>query len=251
MRNSVVYVYSVDTLAEQNMSRGATPDPTNNAMQVFDAPHAGAYLRLDNVRAISAPPSNKSAHNWISGLFDTTTDTLHCRARVGIRNNTMHVQLSNQDTRLRTDCLQASTLRLENNQGECLQTVWTAADTVVTSGNGSIVVFPDPLALPSVVDVSGLASGDNKSTRVLVYLSEWQQDGQRGGTVEIIGKLPFAAQDAIVVRGCGTHRVKCAVTDKIGRPACQVSEACVATQKESKDVLLRVINSVRPCEPMM
>ena len=246
-----MYLTPVSTLASQDMVRGAQADPINNGLLAIDAPHAGASLILENIRAISTVPSSTPSFQSVLGLFRHDPNPT-CTAHIGNRQQPLHVHLIGiPDAIMRVECPTASTLRLENTVGECLQTVWTAVDTVVTSGNGSIVVFPDPLALPSVVDVSGMRSFDHQQdpTRVLVYLSQWQQDGQRGGTVEIVGKLPFAAEDPVVVRGCGTHRVKCAVTDKNGRPACRVTEACVASRDAATKALMAELNAFEPCVP--
>lgn len=254
LHNAHVTVAPVTTLDEQNMVHGATLDATNNAMVVNNAPLAAASLRLDMVRDISTPPSSQPSINVVTGLLDTASNAPQCKATIGDQHEPLHMHLTS-NSQLRAECLAASDLRLENNQGSCLQAVWVSASSIYAAGSSSMVIYPDPRNLPGVIDVSGLTTGGQPAyanPRVIIRLSQWKQDGKRGGAVNITGTLPYAVApgaDAVIVHGCRTERVACHVVDSKGRDACRLQEQCVTTQAEAKAALISEIHAPEPCAP--
>jgi len=259
LHNAHVTLTPVATLDEQDMVKGATPDATNNAMVANNAPQAAASLRLDMVRDISTPPSNKPSANIVAGLLDMAPSSPRCRAAIGDQQKPLHMHVTSH-SQLRAECLAGSDLRVENKQGTCLQAVWTSASSIYAAGSNSMVVFPDPHNLPRLIDVSGLTSWGlpaypkhgPTNTRVIVRLSQWQQDGKRDGAVKIAGKLPYAVApgaSAVIVHGCGTGRVECQVVDSNGRDVCHLQEQCVKTQAAAKAALMAQINASKPCAP--
>lgn len=261
MHNARVVLQNVNTLQGQQLVRGAKPDATNNAVVVSNAPDAAAFLRLDNLRDISTLPSNQPGNNLVTGLFDTASGVPHCKATIGSPHAPLHMHLTNApDSRLRAECPAASNLHLENNQGACLQAVWTSASAIYAAGNRSIAIYPNPHNLPSIIDVSGMTSWglppdplhNPNNTRVIIHLSQWQDDGRRGGAVDIVGRLPYTVAqgaNAVIVYGCGVGRFHCRVVDARGRHACRLTEHCVATQREATHALLKEIDAASPCAP--
>lgn len=85
------------------------------------------------------------------------------------------------------------------------------------------VIHPNPRRLPSIIDVSGMTSWGlpayprrgPTNTRVIIRLSQLQQDSAGVENVQIRGKLPYNVPNggfAVIIYGCG----RCQVTHESG-----------------------------------
>lgn len=235
-------------------------------MRVANSQSATASIRLDVTRKVTTLPNTVAASNAVIGLLDTSTTMPICIDQIGKNNQLLELAIRDAPgSSLRVDCPLASTMTIENTNGRCLQAVWTDAERINTVGNRSMVIYHQPrapTALPTVIDISGMTSwglpvqpaSTNTNTRVIVRLSQWQQDQASASQLEIEGQLPYNVPQrgqagGVIVFGCGANRVRCTATDKSGFPACKIINSCVPSAATAKANLLAAINSPTPCAP--
>ena len=138
---------------------------------------------------------------------------------------------------------------MENVNGACLQAVWASATRIEAAGNRSIVIYPNPQRVPSVIDVSGTTSWGvppapqrtPTNMRVIVRLSELQQDKSGVASMVIQRKLQYAVPDGafgVVVHGCGASSVRCEVVDANNKASCRLTEKCTTSVATAKSNML-------------
>lgn len=239
---------------------GLAVDPAAGSASIINTRSSRAHLVVANVERVVAPPVDNSllqieSRSAITGLLNSTIEGMpRCPAYLGTSSRAFTMQTGIWQL-LRVECPSASTLKLENKGGSCLQVSWARAARIEAYGNRSIVVFPDPARLPAVIDVGGMTSWgppgrSPANTRVIVRLSELQSDGNRIGVVEIRGRLPYVVPDGafgVVVAGCGTNKFRCLATDKNGKPTCRFTERCTSSVATAKANIMAAISTRTPC----
>lgn len=211
------------------------------------------------MREITTLPTGSAATNMVTGQLDTSTPMPSCRATVGGVNQKLAIRLKDApSSSLRVDCPSAESLALENINGKCLQVVWASGSTIHTSGNRSIVIYPNPQRMRSTINVSGMTSWGvppaprrtPMNTRVILRLSQWVQDRSSASLMKVEGSVPYAVPDgafAVVIYGCGASTVTCTVKDKDGKPSCRATDVCVPTAAAAKANALAAVNADNPC----
>lgn len=232
-------------------------------MRVNNSRIAYASLRLDVTRKVTTLPNTAAASNIVSGLLNIITSSPTCMGNIGQSRQLLELSIRGAPgSSLRVDCPLASTMTLENTNGRCLQAVWTEAARINTVGNRSIVIYHKPTATPTVIDISGMTSwglpaqpaSANTNTRIIVRLSEWQQDRSSASQLQISGQFPYNVPQrgqagGVIVHGCGANLVRCTATDKSGFPACKIINNCLSTAAAAKANLVAQLNSQTPCVP--
>lgn len=87
------------------------------------------------------------------------------------------------------------------------------------------------------------------NTRVYIDLSRLQSDANAMTTVTVQGSLTYAVPNGyfvVIIRGCGTSKVTCTVTDKNNRNVCRWIETCVPTGPAALDAA-RKLYDCYPC----
>lgn len=216
-----------------------TPLPGQNSVQVTGS--TTVKVQLTTLASLAAEAGTVQT----SGLL---SDEYNCQQRMGRQSDAFTVSSINGAT-LVSQCIQASTLTLENNGGHCLQ-VWNPrAGTLQVSGSRSVEVFlgNKALQLPSVINVAltewGRVGRGRDATRLLLHFSRLRSmsNGYGSGSVSVRGQLPFQVPEgafAVIVNGCQVSRiVSCNVRDTTQRNVCRLENMCVDSNAEAIAVL--------------
>ena len=233
-------------------------DQPNNAIIASDAQQATLRVRLSTINRVVTSPSAAAARSYVAGLMTNNGPFPSCSAWFGSQQAAMEVvnQRAPGST-LRVHCPQASTLRLTNLNGQCLQVGLPRATRMEIVGNKTVSVILPPPSLPTVINVAGMThwgppGHSDSNTRLLVRLSQLQAhgDAMRSGSLSIEGKLQYAVpygSYGVVVKGCGMSKVVCTVGDSTNRPVCRLVDKCTNYASAAKKTMFAQLTTMPPC----
>ena len=208
-----------------------------------------ASLVLRNVQAIEAVATPAKVTNTLPGLLDDKT--LACRTRLGSNSSRFDVKLgSAPQASLVAPCITASTLRLNNVGGQCLQVWRPQAKQVDISGGRNVEVVFDPRSLPSRINLNNMTARGDDDVYVSLQFSTLKEhgDGIKPGAITVSSLVPYpsltSARLYVLLTGCGVNKVTVDVKD--GAFLYQVLNLC---QGQEKDALadLREVRTAQPC----
>lgn len=205
---------------------------------------------LSNLRSLQALPTSATVISNVTGLLNEAT--LTCSAHMGNNNSAFDVGLGNgTQSSLVAPCIAASTLRIKNSGGQCLQVLRPQASQLELSGSGNMDVMLDPLSLPSRININNLtASGQDTTTIITLYFSTFKGDAQRirPGSITVTNRVAYSSavklQSFLVLMGCGVNKIAVDLQD--GVSAYQVVNICRARATVALADMLKV-RSATPC----